>query len=234
MFNLNVPTNVEKEKDTLGGRTILDSGLYKAVITKAYGTTSKSGAKGLVMSFDIRKADGKVVPFTNTFWVTNRAGSVTYKDKEGKEHFLMGFNQVDSICKGLVHKGLVEISTEPRILPVYDLNQKKEVPTEVQVAVELLGKELALGILKTRENKTTKVGDEYVPTVEEVFTNNIDKIFILKNGTPYTINEIEADSEASFAPKWVEKWKDQVQDKYKPVSSGYSASTTTTTPLDIG
>ena len=33
MFNLNVPTNVEKEKDNLGGRTILDSGLYKAVIT---------------------------------------------------------------------------------------------------------------------------------------------------------------------------------------------------------
>lgn len=234
MFNLNVPTNVEKEKDTLGGRTILDSGLYKAVITKAYGTISKSGAKGLVMSFDIHKADGKVVPFTNTFWVTNRAGSVTYKDKEGKEHFLMGFSQADSICKGLVQKGLVEISTEPRILPVYDSNQKKEVPTEVQAAVELLGKELALGIVKTRENKTTKVGDEYVPTVEEVFNNNIDKIFILKNGTSYTINEIEAGLEASFVYKWVEKWKDQVQDKYKPVSSGHSASTATTTPLDIG
>ena len=234
MFNLNIPTNVEKEKDTLGGRTILESGLYKAVITKAYGTTSKAGAKGMVMAFDIHKADGKVVPFNHTFWVTNREGSVTYKDKEGKEHFLMGFNQVDTICKGVVNKGLVEISTETRVLPVYDVNQKKEVPTEVQAAVELLGKELALGMLKSRENKTTKVGDEYVPTAEEVFTNNIDEIFILKNGTPYTINEIEADSEASFASKWVEKWKDQVQDKYKPVSGSNSASTATTTPLDIG
>jgi len=55
MFNLNIPTNVEKEKDTLGGRTILESGLYKAVITKAYGTTSKAGAKGMVMAFEFIK-----------------------------------------------------------------------------------------------------------------------------------------------------------------------------------
>jgi len=89
----------------------------------------------------------------------------------------MGFNQVDTICKGVVNKGLVEISTETRVLPVYDVNQKKEVPTEVQAAVELLGKELALGMLKSRENKTTKVGDDmYLPQKKSSLITSIKSL----------------------------------------------------------
>lgn len=236
MFHdLNVPQNVEKEKDILGGgRTVLDSGLYKATIVQAYGTESRNGTKGLVIKFEIHKADGSVIPFTNTFWVTNREGSVTYTDKEGKQHYMIGFNQVNSLCKHLTNTELMSTAFEKRIIPVFNFEQRKDVPTEVNMAVALLGKEVALGLLKVRENKSQKVGDDYVPTPEEVFNNSIDKIFFMKDGKPYTAIELDEGADSSFAAEWVNKWKDKVQDKYKTVSGGNSSGTTSTVPLEIG
>lgn len=230
--NLNVPQNVVKETDSLGGFQVLESGLYKALIQQAYGTESRNGAKGLVVKFEIQKANGDKVPFTTTFWVTNKEGSVTYQDKEGKQHYLMGFNQANAICLGATGKQLMELPNETRVLKIFNYQERKEVDTQVQVLPDLLGKTIALGLLKTRENKTVQVGNEYVPTQEEVFRNNVDKIFILKDEAAYTQNELEANAAPEFAVKWSEKWTGQVQDRYKQVSG--AASGTTTTALDIG
>ena len=236
MFNnLKIPQEgVVKETDYLGSKP-LESGLYRAVIKQAYGTQSQGGAKGLVVKFEIAKSDGSKHNHTETFWVTNKQGSVTYKDKEGKDHYLMGFNQANTICIAAAGKQISQCQTETRILPVWSFQDRADVPTEVQALPELFEQELALGILKVKQNKQAKdQSGNYVDTNESITLNQIDKIFILKDGQPLTMNEYEAGlNQGKFAAEWVEKNKNQTRDKYKPVS-GASNSTGSTTPLDIG
>ena len=237
MFNnLQIPqVGVVKETDYLGSKQ-LESGLYRAVIKQAYGTQSQGGAKGLVVKFEIAKSDGSKHNHTETFWVTNRAGSVTYKDKEGKDHYLMGFNQASTICMAAAGKQISQCQTETRILPVWSWNDRADVPTEVQALPELFEQELALGIIKVKQNKQAKdPSGNYVDTNESITLNQIDKIFILgEHGQPLTMNEYEAGlSLGKFAAEWVEKNKNQIRDKFKPVS-GANNSSGSTTPLDIG
>lgn len=235
MFNnLNVPQqNVEQERDTLGS-SVYDSGLYKARIEQAYGTVSKNGAKGVVLKMSLLKSDGSILPFTNTFYVTNREGSVTFTSRDGKTHYLPAFNQINSLCNVLLGKDLMQVATEQRTLPVYNVEQKAEVPTAVEAVPELFGKEFVIGLIKTRENKTELVDGSYVPTAEEIFRNNVDKFFFLKDGKVFTSNEIKANAEPAFAAEWANKWEGKVQDKYKAVSGTSSSSGATTQPLNIG
>ena len=92
-----------------------------------------------------------------------------------------------------------------------------------------------MGILKVKQNKQAKdQSGNYVDTNESITLNQIDKIFILKDEQPLTINEYEAGlNQGKFAAEWVEKNKNQTRNKYKLVS-GASGSTGSTTPLDIG
>lgn len=234
MFNnLNIPQNVEKEVDYVGtGFQVLDSGIYKATIKQAYGMTSQGGAKGLTVVFQIN-VDGQTREHTERFWITNKKGEVSYTNKDGKVRFLPGYVQANDLIKLVTNVDLTGAKFEKRTLPVYSYEQRKETPTEVDAAVDLFGKEVALAILKVRENRTNKVNGEFVPTSEEQFLNEIDKIMILKAGVPTTLNEVESDAKSEFADKWIARWKGKLRDKYKPVSDSGSTSTKTV-ELDIG
>lgn len=225
--NLNTNANIEKEKDTLGGGGVLDSNIYLATIDQAYFTQAQSGAKGVVMKFSLDK-DGVKVPFTTTFWVTNRNGQ-NYYEYDGKTAYLMGYNQANSIARHLGGADLGSLPVESRTLPVYNFEQRKEVPTAVQAFPSLFGKQLSLGLLKTRENKKQKVGNEYISTADEVFRNNVDKIFFIKDNRLYTSNELEAnEANPDFAQKWKAKNEGQIQDRYEQVSGQQSITVSST------
>lgn len=207
----------EKEKDVLGGRSLLPTDVYEGTVEVAYLTTSNSGAKAFNFVFNV---DGRQV--RDTIYVTNREGAVTYTSKDGKKHALPGYSLVNALCKLTIGKEIPDLVFEPKLVKIYNFDLKKEVPTEVPVAVELTGQEVKLGIVHVRENKQAKdQTGQYVPTPDVREYNTVERVFHPK--TDHTIAEYDAQAPAEFMAAWLKEYKDKVRDKYKPVPGASAA-----------
>lgn len=226
----------EKSDRIGGGFQPLPSGIYRATVAYTYGTTSAGGAIGLVVKFNVfTDENSEPRAYTQTFWVSDKKGNTFYLDKDGKPHNLAGFNQANHLCSLITGSGLMELESEEITLPLYNFDQKKEVPTTVNALTQLHDGEVALAIKHIRENKREKSAStgEYEPINEERFVNDIDKIFAVKDGVCYTFDELKDELEPEFAEKWLNRWKDKTDDKYKEVA-GASQKVGTTRKLAIG
>ena len=196
----------EKEKDVLGGRSLLPTGLYEGTLDVAYLTKSTGGATAFNFVVDI---GGKKV--RDTIYVTNRAGGVTYT-KDGKKFPLPGYSLVNALCKLTAGKEIPQLDFEKKLVKVYNFEQRKEVPTEVDVAVELVGQSVKIGIELHRENKNAKdQAGNYVPTAEIREFNTITRVFHVKTGQ--TAAEYNAQAPAEFMALWVKEFDGKVIDK---------------------
>ena len=209
--NLKTDDNIKgEERDSVGGFGILDSGLYAAKITLAYATKSEGGAIGLVTGF--KTEDGK--DLRQTFWMTNKAGQNFY-EKDGQKNYLPGFNQANALALLTVGKEISELDTEQKVANVYSKEARAEVPTKVDMLVDLIGQDILLGVLRQTVDKTQKDGNGvYQPTGETREENEIDKIFRAKD--KLTVAEIRAggaDAQAKFHETWAEKWTGKTRDR---------------------
>jgi len=204
---------LEESQDRIGGFGAVESDYYAAIIRQAYATTAKSGAKAV--NFEFALPGGK--PLRTTIYVTDKEGKNYFlnKDDKTKKVPLPGFTTVDDICLCTVEKDLSEVDVEEKVVKIYDFEAKKEVPTNVPVLIELIGKTVGLGILKVLENKSVKdANGEYQPTNETREINEIDKVF--HDETGYTVVEVRAGLEApSFKDGWIERNKGKTRDKRK-------------------
>jgi hypothetical protein len=200
---------LEEAQDRIGGGGfILDTDIYNMTVKMAYATKSAGGAHGFVFIGD---NGGK--EYRETLWVTNKKGENFFlnKDDKTKKVPLPGFTIANDICLATTEKPLSEQATEEKIVNIYDFDQKKEIPTSVPVLVDLLGQPVTLAILKILENKSEKVGDDYVPTAETREVNQIDKVFHTE--TQVTMVEARNGQAASFYNTWLERNKGQTRDK---------------------
>lgn len=233
--NIKQAQDVKQTEDRVGGSyKPLASGVYKAVIKQMYAKPAQSGALGVTIEFEIHPQQGEPRKFTETYYVTNKNGENYYVSKAGDKHYLAGFNHVNDICLGLTQKSMFELEAEGKIemknIKVYNYTTKKDEIEQLPTFVSLLEKEVALGLIHKRENKNTKVGNDYVPTAESREYNTLDKVFLLKDGVPFTHNEVKAGlNEPVFVNQWLDKWKDQMDDQYKEVQ-GSGSSTGTAQP----
>lgn len=196
----------EKEKDVLGGRSLLPTGVYDAHIDVAYITTSTGGAKAFNFVLDI---DGKKV--RETTYVTNKKGEVTYT-KDGKKHALPGYSLVNAIAKLTCGKEIPSLTFEKKLVKIWNYEKKAEVATEVDVAVELVGQKITLGIEWHKENKNVKdQTGAYVPTSEIREFNTITRVFHFTS--KQTAAEYNAQSPAEFMALWDKEFKGKVIDK---------------------
>lgn len=216
---------IETDSDRLGGSFVWDGGAYLVTILAAYAGKSKGGAGS--MNFEVQDEKGRKFKFTE--WVTsgNEKGNKPYYEKDGKKSYLPGFNNVNAISMFCVQKELNALTFETKILKLRDFDLKKDVPTDVPMAVELIGKQFILGLEKHEVNKTAKVGNDYKPvhkpgqpTVPETkFENQVGKIFYAANNA--TIAELREAKQkgvavsADFYPKWVEANTGKVVNKVK-------------------
>lgn len=206
---------LEKEKDVLGGGGTVPSDIYKMTIEMAY-VVHAAASKSMGVSFILKLPDGRTV--RETVYVLNRQGENTYTDKQDKtkKHLLPGWQTVDSMCMMSTGLGLTDQDMEKKSVMIYDFDQRKDVPKEVDVLVGLLGQEVGAAVLeqtvdKTKQNESTKV---YEPTGETRDENTVDKFF--HADTMRTTSEcIEGIEEAVFAPKWLEKNQNKKKDKSK-------------------
>ena len=214
--------SIAQETDSLGGFGPLDSALYDMLIEHAYYTESKGGAIGL----NLQCTGANKEKLKQTLWVasgTAKGGKNYYTSKKGEKHYLPGFIIANAISLLGASKKIGELTTEKKNIMLYnnDPSIKKEVITEVDMVMALVGKTITLGVLRQTVDKT-KLNDatgNYEPTGETRDENEIVKVFRASDGK--TVAEIIAKSEtAEFKPKWAEKWTGVTKDK----SSGTGAA----------
>lgn len=241
--NIKQAQDVKQTEDrVVGPFKPLPSGIYKAIIKQMYAKPAQSGALGVTIEFEIHPQQGEPRKFTETYYVTNKNGENYYVNKNnGEKHYLAGFNHINDICLGLTQKSIFELETEGKIelknIKVYNYTTKKDEIEQLPTFVSLLDKEIALGLIYKRENKNTKVGDTYQPTAEVREYNTLDKVFLLKDGVPFTHNEVKAGlNEPVFVNQWLDQWKNQINDQYKEVQGNGSSTNTTqpTSALNLG
>jgi hypothetical protein len=197
----------EKEKDVLGGRRkLFPTGAYDAKIDVAYVTVSQNGAKALNFIFKVGDQTHR-----ETVYVTNRKGEVFYT-KDNKKHALPGYSLVNALSKLAIGKELPQLAFEKKIVKIYDFNAKKEVPTEVEVAVELTGADINIGIENILENKQVKdQANNYVAIAETREVNEWTRVFHPKTGQ--TALEYDEQKEAEFKARWVAEFGGKQRDK---------------------
>lgn len=203
--NLASDSSIANERDSVGGSRVIESGLYPFDIALAYGITSGGGAMGLVVG--LKSAEGKEL--RQTLWMTSGTAKGCknfYMDKQNQKQYLPGYLLANSLCLLTVGKEISDLDTEEKVISVYSPEAKAEVPTKVNMLVDLLGKPIFAGVIKQVVDKTKKdEAGEYQPTGETREENEIDKFFRARDRM--TTAEIRAQAtEAAFADTWSAKW----------------------------
>lgn len=208
--NLASDSSIADEKDTLGGSRLLNSGLHLMTVTLAYIQVAASGALGLVLAGKAEAGEMR-----QTLWMSSgkEKGGKNYYEKDGKKTYLPGYLLANSLALLTAGKEISELDTEKKVVNVYSADAGKEVPTQVDMLMDLVGKEILSGVIRQKVDKTKKNdAGVYEPTGETKEENEFDKFFRAKDRL--TTSEIRAGlTEAVFADQWAEKWKDQVKDK---------------------
>ena len=221
--NLKSDDSIANERDSVGGGGVLESGLYKATVNLAYLTKSDGGAVGLALN--LKTEEGREI--RQTIYMTSgtaKGGQNFYTDKDGKKQYLPGFLIANSLALLTVGKEISELDTETKVVNVYQKAAKAEVPTKVEMLVELLGKEILVGLIKQTVDKTAKNEStgQYDPTGETRDENEIDKLF--RASDRMTTAEIRAQAtEAAFANTWEAKHKGNTRNKAKGAGAAGTA-----------
>ena len=217
--NANLTT---KEEDVLGGSFTVPTNVYPAIVKLAYVDKSAKGAINVVFDFAIL-ANGKERNHKETIYISNAAGSFTYKDKKtGEDKPMPGFVTVDSICKAITGKSITQMTTEKKMVKIYDYTQKAEVPQEKEVLMDLVRGKLELGIQELTVDRTEKSDTgEYVPTGETRDTNEVSKVFT-EDGLTLVEKEAGA-TEAKFKAAWIKQYADKKINKAKGKADGAKA-----------
>lgn len=213
--NLATDTSIADEKDSVGGGSkVLESGLYPCKVAMVHATTSAGGAMGLVLT--LKTEAGQEIK--QTLWMTSGTakGCKNYYEKDGQRNYLPGFLHANSLCLLTVGKEIAQVDTETKVINLYNSEAKSEVPTKVEVLMDLLGQDILVGLIKqnvdkTKKNDTTGV---YEPTGETKEENEIDKFFRARDRM--TTAEIRAQAPtAAFADTWATKWTGNTKEKAK-------------------
>jgi len=220
--------NVEEVQDVLASNKFAkaESGIYDATIKYAYLKPASTGSIGLHLEFELDNG----ILMKETLYVTNAKGENFYVDKKDakKKHLLGGYVTADSLALLGVQKELSELKSEERIIKLRDYDLQKDVPTPVNMLVELVDKPVRIGVIKIIQDKTKKSDKTdsngkavYVSTGETMVKNETDKVFHLTNNM--TVAELRAGAtEAAFIESWKEKWEGKTYDK-STTSGGSSA-----------
>lgn len=219
LANLATDSTIADEKDSIGGSGPLDSGLYNCTVSMAHITKSAGGAMGLVLT--LKTAEGKEV--RQTLWMTSGTakGCKNFYEKDGEKHYLPGFLAANALCLLTVGKEVSQMDTETKVINLYSPEAKSEVPTKVEVLMDLLGQEIIAGVIKQTVDKTKKneATGQYEATGETRDENEIDKFFRAKDRM--TTAEIRAQAEeATFINSWDQKWTGKVKDRAKGAAAG--------------
>lgn len=221
--SLTTDASIKNETDSVGGSGPVESGLYPLTVALAYVKKSEGGAMGLFLHF--KTEDDKEI--RQTLWMTSGTlkGCKNYYEKDGQKNYLPGFLHANSLALLTLGKEVSTLTTEEKVVKLYDSNAKAEVPTKVDMIMDLLNQPIIAGIIKQTVDKTAKVEgtNDYVATGETREENEIDKFFRAKD--KMTTAEIRAEAaEPEFYIAWDKKWTGKVKNKAKGAVVGQAGT----------
>lgn len=218
LATLSTSQDITEAKDSVGSSGPVESGLYESSIALAYLTKAASGALALNLSLKI--AGNREVRQQLYITSGDAKGNKNYYEKDdGEKRYLPGFELANHLALLTCDKELSQLSTETKVVNLYNFDAKAEVPTKVEMVMDLLNKEIIAGIIKQTVDKNVKndATGEYVPSGETREENEIDKFF--HTGTKKTVAELKAKvAEATFIHTWEAKWAGKTRNKAKGAS----------------
>lgn len=213
---------LEESQDRLGGFRALETDIYTGVIKAFYLGQSSAGATSITLIADMGGQE-----YRETIYITDKKGKNYFlnKDDNTKKVPLPGFTVINDICLITTGEPLSEQEkhVEEKTVKVYDTEAKKELPKAVNMIMSVVGQKISLGILKQLENKSDKVGDEYVPNAETRETNTIDKVFHPEEKLT-VVEAMAGATEAKFWDGWSERNKGNTRDK-RTIKEGEAGAT---------
>lgn len=207
--------SIQDETDSVGGGGPLESGLYPFEVSLAYLMKSQGGAVGL--NLHLKTDSGQEI--RETLWIASgdaKGNKNYYETKQGERKYLPGFNHANSLALVTVGKELGELDTDEKVVSVYSPDAGAEVPTKVEMVMDLLGQRAIVGLQKQIVDKNARGDDgKYHPTGETRETNEIDKFFCARESHLYmTSAEIKAKAEEpAFYHTWDKKWTGQTRNR---------------------
>jgi len=222
MFDeIEIEKDLVEVEDKIGGFKKFDkTGFYTGVIEKAYAKVSDGGAFGVVTH--IKRADGAVLQ--NTEWITSGTakGCKNYWiDKNDNKNPLPGYTNIHNL-DGILGYDRDYPKTEKGNIMLYDFDLKTEVPTEVEIISEWVGKEIGLlgmVLIEDKWNEKTKSVTKF----------EVKHFVDAKTGK--TRNE-QISGKDGFKAKWVKAYgEDYVVDK-REESKGASVDSAGATKSD--
>lgn len=172
---LALDTDVEAVKDVKGTNFgVIDSGIYTMKCAMAYIYTKPNGGIGLATEF---KGDGIV--YKETLHLVKPNGDAFYTTKANKKMPMMGLVVADAMAQVTHDKILMTLGSETvqkKMVNVYNFDEGRDIPTEVDMIMGLVGQDMQLAILRKIENKATQASN-WKPTNEQKEYNAIDTVF---------------------------------------------------------
>jgi hypothetical protein len=228
LSGLTTEADIQTETDSVGTSFApLESALYALKIILAYITVSAGEAMCLNVLFETPDKN----QLRQQFWMTSgkKKGKRNFYEKKNpttgamEKHYLPGFNQANGLALLTCNKGINTLKTEVKTIKLYDYITKSEQPQDVDMVMELIGKETSAGVIKQIVDKNVEnaaydakkpIGPdnmEYIPSGITRIENEVDKLF---HTDGRTITEIKADvAEPTFRDTWLERWEGKLKDK---------------------
>lgn len=220
--DLSMGNDIQQERDVLGGNFTFDTDIYDFTIKLAYLSKSSGGATAvnLVLETDDNRK------YNETVYITSKDGKNYYVDKQNNKQYLPGFNLINNLAALTVGKYLPDLNPEEKVIPIYDYDQKKELPTKAPVLMELVGKRVTAGVVKEIVDKNIDTGNVdangkkiYAASGETREVNVLDKFYEI--GTGFTVPEkLAKATESAFKQQWADKYKGTVRNKAKGKAEG--------------
>lgn len=195
--------------DITSGRFLYESGLYPMTVKVAYGEVTEAGSMALVLHLE----DEERRIYQEKLWIQSSTakGGKAYYERNGKKTYLPGFVAANDLVQLTLDTTVDKLATEEKIISLYDFQERKEVPTKVRMAVDLIGKEIIVGMIKSKRNRNVKIGNDYKPSTREEEENSIDKFFRASDSK--TVTETKDPSMEKGA--WIDRWDAQNTGKTK-------------------
>lgn len=206
----------EVEKDTLGGGGPLATDVYDLTLKAAYMDAAKS--KAISVNLLLETSNGRRVNVTEYITSGEAKGCKPYYEKDGKKFPLPGYAKINTLCQLLTGKTIDQLSTEDKVLKLYDFTARQETNQTKKVITELTGKTLQAGVFKVIEDKKSKneATGNYDPTGETREVNEVVKFF---NTEGKTLEETLSGKDATFKQEWLTAHQGKTKDKSTKVAA---------------
>ena len=231
MSEWELPKDVEKQSiERVGGGFAWESGVYDAVVKMVY--LNQSASEAVSWNVIIVNSEGKEL--REAFWIKSgkAKGNKTYFTKDGKNYPLPGYSLANSMCIAATGEDLDACmkSSEKKTVNIYNVEQKKEVPTERPVIMGLINKPVKVAVHQVVEDRMTKGSNGSYQSTGETRTVNNCKFFGNSDGK--TAEEIENNTDAVMFDKSAAKNTGNVIDKSSKNKPNSAADIMGSTPAN--